>query len=149
MDVFFNDKLDCGYHVGLPAFHIDTPIDAPPEVIFRFTLPCKHAETWKATEHVSCTARIHRVVETRGRKQQVLEPTRRTHTHSLTSLCQSRCHFILGGVDVAGCPPALSPQSGQGLHQHLTGGEGLTELGQKEQRPQFMHICSHSQRSAP
>lgn len=39
------DKSDCRYHVGLPAFHIDTPIDAPPEVVFWFALPCKHAET--------------------------------------------------------------------------------------------------------
>lgn len=29
-------------------------------------------------------------------------------THRLTSLCQSSCYFILGGVDVAGCPSALS-----------------------------------------
>ncbi|KAG7268781.1 hypothetical protein CRUP_034265 [Coryphaenoides rupestris] len=28
-------------------------------------------------------------------------------------------HLVLGGVDVAGGPPALSPQRGQGLHQHL------------------------------
>lgn len=28
------DESDCRYHVGLPAFHIDTSIDAPPEVVF-------------------------------------------------------------------------------------------------------------------
>lgn len=51
-----------------------------------------------------------------------------THTHrnlprSLTSLRQSSCHFILGRVDVAGRPSALSPQSRQSLHQHLRRGE--------------------------
>lgn len=72
-----------------------------------------------------------------------------THTHTLTSLCQSRCHFILGGVDVAGRPSALSPQSRQGLHQHLTGAEGPTELGQEEQRSRFTRVCSHSLQSGP
>ena len=38
---------------------------------------------------------------------------------SLTSLCQGSCYFVLGGVDVAGCPSALSAQSWQSLHQHL------------------------------
>lgn len=38
---------------------------------------------------------------------------------SLTSLCQGSCHFVLGGVDVAGRPSALCPQGWQSLHQHL------------------------------
>lgn len=36
-----------------------------------------------------------------------------------TSLGQSSCYLILSGVDVTGSPPALSPQSREGLHQHL------------------------------
>lgn len=39
--------------------------------------------------------------------------------NGLTSLCQGSSHLILGGVDVAGGPSALSPQSWQSLHQHL------------------------------
>lgn len=34
------------YHVGLPAFHVDTAIDAPPEVVFWLTLPCEYTETY-------------------------------------------------------------------------------------------------------
>lgn len=35
------------YHVGLPAFHIDTAVDAPPEVVLWFSLPRKYTETYK------------------------------------------------------------------------------------------------------
>lgn len=38
---------------------------------------------------------------------------------ALTSLCQGRGHFVLGGVDVTGRPAALSPQGTQSLDQHL------------------------------
>lgn len=104
-----------------------------------------HANTLKpgrpqSTFYARRGPRLHSVVETRGRKQQVLQPTRHALSHTLTSLCQCCSHFILGGVDVAGCPSALSPQSRQGLHQHLTGGGGLAELGQKEQQA---HVDAH------
>lgn len=35
------------YHVCLPAFHVDTAINAPPEVIFWFTFPGKNRNTFK------------------------------------------------------------------------------------------------------
>lgn len=33
------------YHVGLPALGVDAMINAPPEIIFRFSLPGKHRHT--------------------------------------------------------------------------------------------------------
>lgn len=33
------------YHVGLPALGVDAMINAPPEIILRFSLPGKHRHT--------------------------------------------------------------------------------------------------------
>lgn len=35
------------HHIRLPSFHVDTAIDTPPEVIFRFSLPGKDRESWQ------------------------------------------------------------------------------------------------------
>lgn len=35
------------YHVGLPAFGVDTVVNAPPEVILWLSLPCKHRYSYR------------------------------------------------------------------------------------------------------
>lgn len=34
------------HHVGLPALHVDAAIDAPPEIVFRFSFPSEDGESW-------------------------------------------------------------------------------------------------------
>lgn len=34
------------YHVGLPGSRTDASVDAPPEIIFWFSSPCEHWNTW-------------------------------------------------------------------------------------------------------
>lgn len=41
---FFSD------HVGLPTLRVDAAVNAPPEVVFRFSFPGKHGDAWNITE---------------------------------------------------------------------------------------------------
>lgn len=34
------------HHVGLPPFDVDAAVDAPPEVVFGFSLPGEDGEPW-------------------------------------------------------------------------------------------------------
>lgn len=34
------------YHVGLPPIHVDTAVNAPPEIIFGLALPSEHCNSY-------------------------------------------------------------------------------------------------------
>lgn len=113
------------YHVRLPSLHVDAAVDAPPEVVLWLTLPRKHTESWRDTGSMKHSEQSkHHVTQAGQQSKKVSWQEQR----SLTSLGQGSCHLVLGGVDVARRPPALSPQSWQSLHKHLRGEtqEGFT-----------------------
>lgn len=103
------------YHVGLPGLKINAAINAPPEVVLRLSFPGKYRESCGFRER-----EYELVSETRGSESKCVKYDVGGEA-DLTSLSQCSSHFVLGGVDVTGGPPALSTQCRQSFHQHLRG----------------------------